>query len=154
MTDRPVIRPLSANLIRAHLPAFIAVAADQRGPHWGEENFLRKLPWKWRLSLVAWHDGIPVGYAVVSRRARGHAHLHHFMIRSDYRDRGLGALLMAEMETRARGLGYCELTLKAQKSSASARRFFCRLGYRPISDDGEYILLGKPTGNDPADALP
>jgi len=141
---RAKIGPLYADKIREHMTAFIAVAADQPSPRWGKENFLRSLPYKWRLSMVAWHDETPIGYTIVSRKAPTRAHLHHFMIRTDFRNQGLGNRMMAELEKRARKHGFSELTLKVEKASLGARRFYSRLGYRQIDDEGQYILYGKP----------
>ena len=62
--------------------------------------------------------------------------------------------MMAFMEQRARALDQHEMTLKAQKAIPAACRFFTRLGYRQIDDEGAYILFGKSIGEDPTKTSP
>lgn len=141
--DTPVIRPLSAEDVRTHWPAFQAIAADVPGEYWREEHFLLDLPGKWRLSCAAWQDGTPVGYAIVSRKAPGHAHLHHFMVAAPYRGSGLGTRMLAAIQQRCRAEGVARLTLKTRHANPQSRRFYLRHGFEECGEEGDHLVLGK-----------
>lgn len=136
-------RTLSRTDFTAFADAFIAVAADQPGEYWTAAHFLRDLPEKWILSFAVWSEGGPIGYAVLSAKAPDRAHLHHFMVAAARRGTGLGTRMAAEMERRARIGGYRRLTLKAERRNAGSLRFYERLGFRRIAEEGDYALLEK-----------
>jgi ribosomal protein S18 acetylase RimI-like enzyme len=98
---------------------------------------------KWRLSFALWSGERPVAYAVLSRKAPDQAHLHHFMVARNFRGRGLGKRMIAEMEARARDGGYHRLTLKVAQGNDGARRFYGRHGYAETARESSYLLLEK-----------
>ncbi len=137
------IRTLKPAHIRCHLQTFLDIAADIEGEYWTEEHFLRDLPEKWQLSFALWAGERPVAYAVLSRKAPDHLHLHHFMVARDVRGHGLGQRMAQEMEARARACGCRRLTLKVAANNEDARRFYGRLGYHEMGRDDAYVTLGK-----------
>ena len=52
-------------------------------------------------------------------------------VASDLRSQGIGALLMAECEVRARAAGCTIIQLTTDRSRHDAHRFYERLGYQP-----------------------
>lgn len=139
-------RDLSPDIVRANLRAFLAIAADVAGEYWDEAHFLRDLPEKWSLSFAAWSGADPVGYAILSRQATDHAHLHHFMIANSHRRHGLGTRMVGEMESRARQAGCERLSLKVSEHNAAAQRLYQRLGYHVARTDGAYLLFERRLG--------
>lgn len=135
------LRTLSPGEFVEHAEAFLAIAADVPGEYWGAENFLRDLPDKWRLSFAAWDGSDPVGYAVLSRKAPTHVHLHHFMIAAGYRGAGLGTRMVGEMVERARSSGALSLTLKV--NDARAESFYRRNDFQEVDREGEYLVLER-----------
>jgi GNAT superfamily N-acetyltransferase len=136
-------RTLSPDDIRNHACEFLSIAADVEGEYWKEEHLLRDLPDKWSLSFAVWSANRPVAYAIVSRKAPHHAHLHHIMVATDMRRHGLGAMMMSEVESRARKYGMTILTLKVPIDSRDSRNFYAGLGYVADKQDGEYLRLSK-----------
>jgi GNAT superfamily N-acetyltransferase len=57
----------------------------------------------------------------------------HVWVRPEFRGRGLGAELLAELERRARQFGATELVLDTNTSQAAAGRLYARSGYREIA---------------------
>ena len=137
------IRTLSPGQIRAHSEAFLAVAADLEYETWTEQNFLAERPNKWMLSFALWLGGRPIGYAIISLREPGHAHLHHFIIAKPFRARGLGQQMAVEMERRLRDNDIDRLGLKVAIDNDDALRFYRRHGYTEIGREGGYLLMAK-----------
>jgi ribosomal protein S18 acetylase RimI-like enzyme len=138
---------LTPKQIRAHLDAFLAVAADVPGEYWAEQHFLEERPDKWRLSVSAWKDGHLIGYAIASGREPGRAHLHHFMVHATHRGRGTGAAMLDALERRVRAAGYSCLSLKVEAGNDRAAHFYTRLGFAEYGMDGDYHLFRKAAGD-------
>jgi len=67
----------------------------------------------------------------LSLRAARRAQVESVRIASDLRGKGIGALLMADAEARARAAGCTLMQLTTNKTRADARRFYERLGFTP-----------------------
>ncbi len=69
--------------------------------------------------------------------ANGHsrAYMYAFRIRPQYRDAGLGTLMMQIMESDLARRGFNWVTLNVGKTNYSARRLYSRLGYRVIAHE-------------------
>ena len=52
----------------AHEKQFLAIASDVPGEYWTLENLLADLRDKWLLSFAVWLEGVPIAYAIVSRK--------------------------------------------------------------------------------------
>lgn len=130
--------------MRTMLNDLVAIGADIAGEYWAAEHFMSDRPRKFELSLVALIRGRPNGYAIVSERAAGHAHLHHLMCHADQRGTGLGTRLLAASRERCAAAGLCLYTLKVAKANEGARRFYIRHGFRQSRIDGDYVWLEVP----------
>ncbi len=128
-----MIRTLTKAELTRNMAAFVALAADV--DDWTAANFLADLPEKWRLSFAIWKGKSPIAYAILSRRAEGHVHLHHFMIAKDWRRRTVGTQMLEEVKRRA---GPDRLTLKVHYANAAAIRFYQERGFTPTERRGEY----------------
>ena len=141
VTKSILIRQLTRDVIAASVDRFLDIARDVPGEYWREEHFLLDLPEKWRLSLGAWQDMEPVGYAIVSRKPDSTAHLHHFMIASNQRRRGLGTQLLSAMIAKCHQAGCIGVSLKLAHQNAGAQRFYQRHGFSKAGDVGGYQIM-------------
>lgn len=79
--------------------------------------------------------------------ARPLLNIHDVVVRDGLRDRGIGRLLLAWAETRARELDCCKLTLEVLANNARARAAYARAGFAPYVLDpaaGDALFLHKP----------
>lgn len=58
--------------------------------------------------------------------------LKHLWVHPDARSAGLGAMLLDELEARARAFGASELVLDTHRAQAAAGRLYARHGYVPV----------------------
>lgn len=102
--------------------------------------------------LLAFHGDTPVGVAVCflgfsTFAARPLLNLHDVAIVPAYRGRGVGRGLLAAVETHARGLGCCKLTLEVLDQNHRAVRTYLSAGFKRYAlqpGAGEAIFLAKP----------
>ena len=88
-----------------------------------------------------WQNDLPIGYAILSKKSEDQVHLHHFMIDRDHRANGWGTRMITEMSDRAEAAGATLLTLKVEKSNASALRFYSRNGFSFKAEERSFIIL-------------
>ena len=86
------------------------------------------------LVLLAHVGDEAVGIATCFRgfstfRARPLLNVHDLAVLPGHRGRGVGALLLAAAERKARELGCCRLTLEVQENNSRARRVYARAGF-------------------------
>jgi len=140
------IRDFTPEIVRAYLDDILKVASDIPEEYWQLEHFLVPLNLKWELSFCVFFDGAPEAYLIASER-RGDIHIHHFMVSSEYRRKGVGAKMLSEIERRAKRQGSNRLTLKVQEDNLLAQAFYLRHGFgilkRGVGEEGKYLLLGK-----------
>lgn len=67
----------------------------------------------------------------LSLRASRRAQVESVRVAADLRGRGIGALMMAEAEARARAAGCTFLQLTTNRARGDAHRFYERLGFTP-----------------------
>ena len=79
--------------------------------------------------------------------ARPLLNIHDVVVRDGLRDRGIGRLLLAWAEARARELGCCKLPREVVANNARARAAYARAGFAPYVLDpaaGDALFLHKP----------
>ena len=67
----------------------------------------------------------------LSLKAARRAQVESVRVASDLRGQGLGALMMADAEARARAAGCCLMQLTTNAQRSRARAFYERLGFTP-----------------------
>jgi len=82
---------------------------------------------------VAYQD-IAVGIAVCflgfsTFAARPLLNIHDFYVRPSHRGMGIGRLLLAIVEQRARNMGCCRLTLEVQQNNRRAQKLYRAAGF-------------------------
>lgn len=96
------------------------------------------------LMLLAEAGGYPVGQAWIDFARRGsedRPHIWAVRVFPPLQGAGLGERLMAEAETLAAGRGAREVELAVDPENP-ARRFYRRLGYRPVGVQREVVHHG------------
>ena len=67
----------------------------------------------------------------LSLKAARRAQVESVRVASDLRGRGIGAMMMADAETRSRAAGCSLIQLTTNSTRADAHRFYERLGFTP-----------------------
>lgn len=139
-----LISPLTAELAAQRADDLIAMTVGSDWDNWTADNLLADRAEKWERSLIAWSGEDIVGWAVASRTGEG-VHLHHIVVGTQARRRGVGGRLMAALIAASRDCG--RLTLKVHPTNTDALRFYRRLGFTEegTSDTG-YVRLARATG--------
>ena len=105
--------------------------------------------------LLAKSDEAYVGLAICflafsTFNARPLINIHDFMVREEYRNRGIGKALLQEVERIARERECCKITLEVQMKNVAARRIYQSFGFKASFLDpeaGEQLSLTKPLSN-------
>jgi predicted GNAT family N-acyltransferase len=100
------------------------VFVDEQGVQWEEE--VDGLDAE-SVHFLAYSDDESVGTARLRVTPEGHAKAERVAVRSSWRKRGVGRLLMETLEMEACGAGHPELALAAQ---VAVIPFYERIGYR------------------------
>ena len=87
-----------------------------------------------RLWSAVGSDDVPIGY-VVAREISGRGHVEQVSVRPDQQGRGVGRLLIDEVEAWARGRGRTELTLSTFRDVAWNAPLYAHLGFRVMAED-------------------
>lgn len=113
------------------------------------------------LFLVAEVGGVPAGCGGWRLHERGPegsgAELKRMYVGSDFRRRGLAALLLAELERTAAAAGHRRLVLNSGDRQPEALALYERAGYTPVPGYGIYadapdaVFLGKELRQEPRD---
>ena len=82
--------------------------------------------------LVMRLDGKLVGCGGIKRDAPDTAYLKRMWVAREVRGLGLGRRLLAELEDRARSLGYRKIRLETEKSLEEAQRLYRSSGYLEV----------------------
>ncbi len=102
--------------------------------------------------LLAYLDGRAVGFATCieafsSHAARSVLNVHDLMVEAGTRGTGVGRRLLEAVESLARRLGACKLTLEVLTGNARAQavyRAFGFTGYSLDSELGHAVFIQKP----------
>ena len=73
----------------------------------------------------------------------GYIYLDDFSVTEAYRSKGIGSALIRAAESYAKEIGMPVIILHVEKTNRSAMRFYERMGYSVIRDDGNRDLLKK-----------
>jgi len=102
--------------------------------------------------FLAYRGAEPVGLAICflgfsTFAARPLLNIHDFFVAPTCRGAGVGRLLMAAIQERARELGCCKLTLEVLENNHRARGVYAAAGFDQatyVPEAGGAIFLAKP----------
>ena len=144
------IRPMTLD----DIDAAVALEAMSQPRPWSEQVFRDELESGNRTYLVAEEDDL-VGFGGVMVIG-DEAHVTNLLVTGDYRERGVGRVLMTSLIEAAVASGARHLTLEVRKENKAARALYARLGLVPVGvrpryygDDDALILwahdIDEPT---------
>jgi len=96
--------------------------------------------WPGALSLIAWDNGEAVGLlnafvGFSTFKARPLMNVHDIAVKPQWRGRGVGKALMAELERQAIDRGCCKLTLEVLTGNQRARDAYLKFGFEDYALD-------------------
>ena len=104
-------------------------------------------------ALLAWQGGAAVGAAVCvwgfsTFTGSPSLNVHDLAVLPEHRGRGIGRLLLEEIERRARARGSSKLTLEVHATNEAAMRLYRRFGFGPW--DAPTLFVTKPLPGSPS----
>jgi ribosomal protein S18 acetylase RimI-like enzyme len=97
--------------------------------------------------LIGEWDGIFVAMGALHRTSPQRAEIKRMRVHPDYQGRGLGQIILSELEARARGMGYKTLHLDTSIVQVPAQKLYEKNGFREVGrdkyNDLEVILYEK-----------
>ncbi len=97
--------------------------------------------------LIGEWDGVLVGMGGLHCTTPERAEIKRMRVHPDYQGRGLGQLILSELESQARALGYKTLHLDTSILQVPAQKLYQKNGYREVGRDRyrdlEVILYEK-----------
>lgn len=85
--------------------------------------------------LVGEWDGVIVAMGAFRRTGSQRAEIKRMRVHPDYQQRGLGQIILSELEARARNLGYTTLHLDTSIVQLPARKLYEKNDYREVGRD-------------------
>jgi ribosomal protein S18 acetylase RimI-like enzyme len=84
--------------------------------------------------LLAYRDDVPVGFSICFRgfstfNARPLINIHDIFVDSSVRGAGIGKMLIARIEAKARELNCCAMTLEVRENNRVARGLYRKVGF-------------------------
>jgi ribosomal protein S18 acetylase RimI-like enzyme len=101
--------------------------------------------------FLAYDGDVPAGVAIClvgfsSFKGKPLVNIHDIAVSPQFRGRGVGRALMAAVETDARRLGCCKITLEVRSDNARAMALYRDLGF-VSSTPAETFFWTKPLGD-------
>ena len=113
---------------------------DTVGEVWTEHHFRHDLPMKWDLSMLMMENGIMKGFLIASNK-NGKAHIHRLVIHKDFRNQGLGKILVNVLKEKIDQHNLGGITLKVASQNKDAIRFYEQIGFQRIGlERGNYLM--------------
>lgn len=85
--------------------------------------------------LIGEWDGKFVAMGAFRRTSPERAEIKRMRVHPDYQGRGFGQLILAELENRARAMGYKTLHLDTSVLQVAAQKLYEKNGYREVGRD-------------------
>ena len=96
-----------------------------------------------RVYVVEDNDVVAFLSVEVHHDMGGYIYLDDFSVTEAYRSKGIGSELIRTAESYAKETGMPAVVLHVEKSNESAMRFYEKIGYSVIRDDGNRNLMKK-----------
>jgi GNAT superfamily N-acetyltransferase len=137
LRDEPADSPAS----RALWEEYMADVAQRLGAPVGEREDIFATPGAFSAPgsawVVAYDGGRAVGCAGLRRLGRGTGEIKRMFVTEEARRRGVGRLLLEDLEARAAAAGLHRMRLFTTESLHEARELYAGAGYRVVSSPRE-----------------
>jgi diamine N-acetyltransferase len=130
--DFAIVAHLGESIWRTHYATMISMAQIDYmlAGRFAPDNLRRYLDATDRWLDLLCSDGTPVGYCSYALTpSPEEIKLEQIYLLAEHRGRGLGAALLAHVETRARGLGAARLALQVNKGNHGSITFYRHAGF-------------------------
>ncbi len=104
---------------------------------WSEQSFREEMDNSIAVYFVAEMDGMLAGYCGFWQVA-DEGHITNVAVLKQFRRRGVGSRLVAEMERYARSIGLVLMTLEVRKSNQAAIGLYEKYGFSAIGERKNY----------------
>lgn len=143
VTPADLGKPVHAAAVVALLDEYASSPSGGGKPlsAFARENLVRELHARQTVHvLLAFVDEAPVGVAICIEGFSTFAgkpllNIHDLAVTREFRSRGVGRMLLAQAEQRARDLGCCKLTLEVLGGNTRAQSLYQSCGYAPYELD-------------------
>jgi len=143
-----LIHLLKADFLEAHLSEFIDILANEPGEYWKRNHFMKFLPEKYELSVVATEGTTIAGYIIASLKEKG-PHIHKFMVRKDLRRKSVGKRMLDFFEKNIAEKGFSLINLTVRENNYEAITFYKKNMFeasgsrKDPSDNSTLIIMTK-----------
>jgi ribosomal protein S18 acetylase RimI-like enzyme len=130
------------DLLKKHLTEIINEVKGFEFSNWGEENFLRDMPEKWKLSIGVFSNGALAGFSFNSNKINIY-YIHFFYIFKKYRNTGLGKSLLNICIDSSLQNNLKTIQLMCHKDNAGALGFYLKNSFhiKSISENDINLYL-------------
>lgn len=119
------------------------LSADLKWDYWEKENFVINKNAKWLLSFYCIEGKDIIGYCIASEKEEL-VWLHHVIVSKAMRRKGVGTILINELESRILKLtNKNKLGLKVKNNNVMALNFYLNKGFSIESEEDDYIVMIK-----------
>ncbi|VVB60208.1 Glycosyltransferase AglI [uncultured archaeon] len=146
-SQKIIIRRISERYVMKNLSKFLSLEDNwtELGERpWSRDNFMCRIPGKWKLSFAATRNSAIIGYLIGSQANEKLARVNKILVDRNHRKNGIGKLLLDAFESRCLENNITQAELKALTDNPSANNFYINLGYVPC---GEVKGTDKKTRN-------
>ncbi|KRT17662.1 GNAT family acetyltransferase [Pedobacter ginsenosidimutans] len=89
--------------------------------------------------VVAFQDGTPAGCGAIKPFSATEAEVKRMFVHPDYRNQGIAAKILNELEYRATEMGFSACVLETGKKQPEAIALYQKVGYHITPNYGQYI---------------
>lgn len=120
-------------MVRADLPAVLAIERRVFDTPWNESEFSRMLSHPHAIGMVSEDSvsGVMVGY-MVYELAKRRLEIHNLAVSPWHRRRGVGAIMVGALKSKLSSERRTRLVADVRERNLDAQLFFKRLGFRAI----------------------
>lgn len=119
-------------MIRRDMAEILDIEKEAFAFPWSEDEFIRCLRQRNCIGMVAEHDDRIVGYMIYELH-KTRLHVLNFVVRHDYRRRGVGRRMVEQLKLKLRPNGRSRLLLEVRETNVAAQLFFRACGFKAVS---------------------
>ena len=126
----------------SHIPAILEIEPRVNSAPWSERSFRNELDHPHGILLVAFLDGVLIGYGGVWL-VIDEAHITTVAVTEDHRRKGIGQELVLELLKRSKEAGMICSTLEVREGNLAAIQLYEKLGFTATARRKDYYPENK-----------
>ncbi|MEW6162266.1 MAG: ribosomal protein S18-alanine N-acetyltransferase [Nitrospirota bacterium] len=140
--DSSVIEIFIRDMHASDIPEVLRIERMSFTTPWSEAAFFNEIHDPYSITKVAVLEDEVIGYICVNHMIN-EGHILNLAVHPDLRRRGIATALVEEVLDELRGKGCRSLYLEVRISNLGARRFYERLGFRPVDVRRDYYTFPR-----------